>query len=71
MRKSLKNRPTIGVLERGKITMQGAGDELLQDPDISKASLGGHYTYCHCEEGWWLSSATGMYTMEHVYNMPW
>ncbi len=51
MRKSLKNRPTIGVLaiadrayvlETGKITMQGTGDELLQDPDISKAYLGGH-----------------------------
>jgi len=30
------------VLETGRITMQGTGDDLLQDPDIIKAYLGGH-----------------------------
>jgi branched-chain amino acid transport system ATP-binding protein len=30
------------VLETGKITMQGTGDDLLQDPNIIKAYLGGH-----------------------------
>ena len=30
------------VLETGKITMQGTGDELLQNPNIIKAYLGGH-----------------------------
>jgi branched-chain amino acid transport system ATP-binding protein len=30
------------VLETGRITMQGSGDELLQDPNIIKAYLGGH-----------------------------
>lgn len=30
------------VLETGRITMQGLGDELLLDPNISKAYLGGH-----------------------------
>jgi branched-chain amino acid transport system ATP-binding protein len=29
------------VLETGRITMQGTGDDLLQDPNISKAYLGG------------------------------
>lgn len=30
------------VLETGKITMQGYGDDLLQDPNVIKAYLGGH-----------------------------
>ena len=30
------------VLETGRITMQGTGDELLQDPSVIKAYLGGH-----------------------------
>lgn len=30
------------VLETGKIVMQGTGDDLLQDPSVSKAYLGGH-----------------------------
>lgn len=30
------------VLETGKITMQGKGDDLLQDPNVIKAYLGGH-----------------------------
>lgn len=30
------------VLETGKITMQGTGDGLLQDPNVIKAYLGGH-----------------------------
>jgi branched-chain amino acid transport system ATP-binding protein len=30
------------VLETGKITMQGPGDDLLQDPNVIKAYLGGH-----------------------------
>jgi branched-chain amino acid transport system ATP-binding protein len=30
------------VLETGKITMQGTGDDLLKDPSIIKAYLGGH-----------------------------
>ena len=30
------------VLETGRVTMQGSGDDLLQDPDIIKAYLGGH-----------------------------
>ena len=30
------------VLETGKITMQGTGDDLLQDPNVIKAYLGGH-----------------------------
>jgi branched-chain amino acid transport system ATP-binding protein len=30
------------VLETGRITMQGKGDDLLEDPDIIKAYLGGH-----------------------------
>lgn len=30
------------VLETGKITMQGTGDHLLQDPNVIKAYLGGH-----------------------------
>jgi branched-chain amino acid transport system ATP-binding protein len=30
------------VLETGKIVMQGTGDELLQDPSVRKAYLGGH-----------------------------
>ena len=30
------------VLETGKIVMQGSGDELLQDPSVIKAYLGGH-----------------------------
>ena len=30
------------VLETGKILMQGTGDDLLQDPDVIKAYLGGH-----------------------------
>ena len=30
------------VLETGRITMQGTGDDLLQDPDVIKAYLGGH-----------------------------
>jgi branched-chain amino acid transport system ATP-binding protein len=30
------------VLETGRITMQGTGDDLLQDPNIIKAYLGGH-----------------------------
>ena len=30
------------VLETGRITMQGAGDDLLQDPNIIQAYLGGH-----------------------------
>jgi branched-chain amino acid transport system ATP-binding protein len=30
------------VLETGRITLQGTGDHLLQDPNVSKAYLGGH-----------------------------
>ncbi len=30
------------VLETGKITMQGTGDDLLQNPNVIKAYLGGH-----------------------------
>ncbi|HSK88617.1 MAG TPA: ABC transporter ATP-binding protein [Anaerolineales bacterium] len=30
------------VLETGRIAMQGSGDDLLQDPNIIKAYLGGH-----------------------------
>jgi branched-chain amino acid transport system ATP-binding protein len=30
------------VLETGNITMQGTGDELLEDPSVIKAYLGGH-----------------------------
>lgn len=30
------------VLETGRITMQGTGDELLEDPSVIKAYLGGH-----------------------------
>lgn len=30
------------VLETGKIVMQGTGDELLEDPSVIKAYLGGH-----------------------------
>lgn len=30
------------VLETGKISMQGSGDDLLQDPNVIKAYLGGH-----------------------------
>ena len=30
------------VLETGTITMQGTGDELLEDPSVIKAYLGGH-----------------------------
>lgn len=30
------------VLETGKITMQGTGDDLLKDPSVMKAYLGGH-----------------------------
>ncbi|HMB25102.1 MAG TPA: ABC transporter ATP-binding protein [Anaerolineales bacterium] len=30
------------VLETGRITMQGTGDGLLQDPNVIKAYLGGH-----------------------------
>lgn len=30
------------VLETGRITMQGKGDDLLEDPEIIKAYLGGH-----------------------------
>ena len=30
------------VLETGKITMQGTGDNLLKDPNVIKAYLGGH-----------------------------
>jgi len=30
------------VLETGTITMQGTGDELLKDPNVRKAYLGGH-----------------------------
>src|SRR5512134_2441805 len=30
------------VLETGKIAMQGAGDDLLEDPSVIKAYLGGH-----------------------------
>ena len=30
------------VLETGKIAMQGTGDDLLQDPNVIKAYLGGH-----------------------------
>jgi len=30
------------VLETGRIAMQGTGDDLLQDPNIIKAYLGGH-----------------------------
>ena len=30
------------VLETGKIVMQGTGDDLLQDPSVMKAYLGGH-----------------------------
>ncbi|MGE5374577.1 MAG: ABC transporter ATP-binding protein [Bacteroidota bacterium] len=30
------------VMETGRITMQGTGDGLLQDPNITKAYLGGH-----------------------------
>jgi len=30
------------VLETGKIVMQGTGDDLLQDPSVIKAYLGGH-----------------------------
>jgi branched-chain amino acid transport system ATP-binding protein len=30
------------VLETGRITMQGKGDELLKNPSVIKAYLGGH-----------------------------
>jgi len=30
------------VLETGKIVMKGTGDELLQNPSVIKAYLGGH-----------------------------
>ena len=30
------------VLETGRIVMQGTGDELLEDPSVMKAYLGGH-----------------------------
>ena len=30
------------ILETGKITLQGTGDELLEDPSVIKAYLGGY-----------------------------
>ena len=30
------------VLETGKIVMQGTGDDLLKDPSVIEAYLGGH-----------------------------